>query len=342
MDASVLAPTRTVLAAFAGGLSLALACALLLLSFDADTASAATLEQKQAAARERIEQSSEAIQAGQADLAAALEKAESAAAEEAGLSGLIANGEERSAELAAELEEAQSSLVRSKKRLDRARRFLSERLVAIYMDGGLPDTLGMALGSTSFDQLASGTQYLTAIQNSSDRMMERVVELRRQLDGQVANLGEAKLAVDEHNAALGEARSQIASVRIAAESSAASLASANAERESQIGALKGDIASWQKQIQKQQEVTAEEAEVEVEQNLGGPYSIPTYIVMCESGGNYSALNPSSGAGGAYQIIPSTWEAYGGTGLPNEATKAEQDRIAALIWADVGSSAWTCA
>ena len=30
--------------------------------------------------------------------------------------------------------------------------------------------------------------------------------------------------------------------------------------------------------------------------LGGPYSIPTCIVMCESGGNYRALNPSSGAG----------------------------------------------
>ena len=270
------------------------------------------------------------------------QRAQAAAAEEAGLSELIANGEERSAELAAKLEEAEASLASSKKRLDRARKFLAERLVAIYMDGGLPDTLGMALGSSSFDQLASGTQYLSAIQNSSDRMMERVVELRRQLDGQVASLGEAKLAVDEHNAALGEARDQIASVRIAAESSAAAAGFANADREGQIGALKEDIAGWQKQIEKQQEVTAEEAEVEVEENLGGPYSIPTYIVMCESGGDYSALNPSSGAGGAYQIMPSTWEAYGGTGLPNEASKAEQDRIAALIWADVGSSAWTCA
>ena len=48
---------------------------------------------------------------------------------------------------------------------------------------------------------------------------------------------------------------------------------------------------------------------------GGPYAIPTYIVMCESGGNYRAYNASSGAGGAYQILPSTWETYGGEGLP---------------------------
>ena len=37
--------------------------------------------------------------------------------------------------------------------------------------------------------------------------------------------------------------------------------------------------------------------------------------MCESGGNFEAVNPSSGAGGAYQILPSTWELYGGEGDP---------------------------
>jgi muramidase (phage lysozyme) len=79
----------------------------------------------------------------------------------------------------------------------------------------------------------------------------------------------------------------------------------------------------------------------VERWLGGPYSIPAYIVMCESGGNYSALNASSGAGGAYQILPSTWQLYGGQGEPQNASKQEQDRIAAEIWADSGSSAWVC-
>ena len=40
--------------------------------------------------------------------------------------------------------------------------------------------------------------------------------------------------------------------------------------------------------------------------------------MCESGGNFEAVNPSSGAGGAYQILPSTWELYGGEGDPEDA------------------------
>lgn len=73
----------------------------------------------------------------------------------------------------------------------------------------------------------------------------------------------------------------------------------------------------------------------------GGYSIPSGIVQCESGGNYSAVNPSSGAGGAYQILPSTWQAYGGQGLPQDASPAEQGRIAAEIYANQGPSAWTC-
>jgi peptidoglycan hydrolase-like protein with peptidoglycan-binding domain len=73
----------------------------------------------------------------------------------------------------------------------------------------------------------------------------------------------------------------------------------------------------------------------------GGYSIPASIVECESGGNYAAVNPESGAGGAYQILPSTWAAYGGQGLPENASPAEQNAIAARIYAADGPSAWSC-
>ena len=39
---------------------------------------------------------------------------------------------------------------------------------------------------------------------------------------------------------------------------------------------------------------------------------------------------------------STWELYGGEGLPQDASPAEQAEIAAQIWADSGSAAWVCA
>ena len=76
-------------------------------------------------------------------------------------------------------------------------------------------------------------------------------------------------------------------------------------------------------------------------NSTGGYSIPASIVLCESGGDYHAVNPTSGAGGAYQILPSTWAAYGGTGLPQDAARAEQDAIAAKIYATDGRGAWSC-
>lgn len=69
----------------------------------------------------------------------------------------------------------------------------------------------------------------------------------------------------------------------------------------------------------------------------GQYSIPTDIVMCESGGDYNAQNPS-GAYGAYQIMPGTAQAYG----CSLATPAGQDACAAKIWnGGAGRSNWVC-
>jgi muramidase (phage lysozyme) len=66
--------------------------------------------------------------------------------------------------------------------------------------------------------------------------------------------------------------------------------------------------------------------------------------MCESGGNYGAVNPSSGAGGAYQMLPSTYKGLGGQfASPNVAPKWEQDKLAAKLWAGgKGAGNWACA
>ena len=70
---------------------------------------------------------------------------------------------------------------------------------------------------------------------------------------------------------------------------------------------------------------------------------PDYIKQCESGGDYSAVNPSSGAGGAWQFMPGTWRSVGGTGRPQDATAAEQDYRASILWDNGrGASHWVCA
>jgi hypothetical protein len=73
---------------------------------------------------------------------------------------------------------------------------------------------------------------------------------------------------------------------------------------------------------------------------GGRWSIPSSIVMCESGGDYNAVNTSgSGARGAYQLMPSTYYAYGGDG---SWSPADQDRVAARVWnGGAGRSQWAC-
>lgn len=70
---------------------------------------------------------------------------------------------------------------------------------------------------------------------------------------------------------------------------------------------------------------------------GGQYSIPSDIVMCESGGDYGAVNPSSGAYGAYQILPSTSAALG----CDMSSPAGQDECAKRVWNTQGRGAWVC-
>jgi hypothetical protein len=72
-------------------------------------------------------------------------------------------------------------------------------------------------------------------------------------------------------------------------------------------------------------------------STGSP--LPTCTWQPESGGNPSAVNPSSGAGGYYQIMPSTWSAYGGSGVPQNAPMSEQTAIAQTIYQAQGPSAW---
>jgi peptidoglycan hydrolase CwlO-like protein len=305
----------------------------------ASAASIGDLESKSADAKDKIEKVSSSLSAGKADLESAREQSAAAAAKAASMNDLIATGAEKSASLEEKVAGSEARLERSRKRLKRAQRLLEERLVAIYMSGS-PDMIDLILGAADFDELASGNEYLEALQNADVRLASRVRSVRNDFEEKTEDLTLLKAQVDEHNAQLAAAQAGVEAARDAAARSAAQLASVNSSRSDQIDSLKSDINGWQKQIEKEEAATPVEAEESVDRQLGGPYSIPTYIVMCESGGNYSALNPS-GAGGAYQIMPETWAAYGGTGLPNEASKAEQDRIAALIYADSGTAPWVC-
>ena len=62
------------------------------------------------------------------------------------------------------------------------------------------------------------------------------------------------------------------------------------------------------------------------------------VAACESGGNWST-NTGNGYYGGLQFSPSTWAANGGSGLPHNASKAEQIRVAENVLATQGAGAW---
>lgn len=62
------------------------------------------------------------------------------------------------------------------------------------------------------------------------------------------------------------------------------------------------------------------------------------IAACESGGNYSAVDPSGTYWGAYQFDASTWASVSDAPY-GSASPAEQDAAAAELYARSGSSPW---
>jgi peptidoglycan hydrolase-like protein with peptidoglycan-binding domain len=63
--------------------------------------------------------------------------------------------------------------------------------------------------------------------------------------------------------------------------------------------------------------------------------------MCESSNNY-AINTGNAHYGAYQFDLSTWRSVGGSGYPHQASPAEQDRRALLLYRMRGWQPWQCA
>ncbi len=62
------------------------------------------------------------------------------------------------------------------------------------------------------------------------------------------------------------------------------------------------------------------------------------LAQCESGGNWS-IDTGNGYYGGLQFNLSTWQGYGGSGMPHEASASEQIAVAERVQASQGWGAW---
>jgi septal ring factor EnvC (AmiA/AmiB activator) len=280
------------------------------------------------------------IEAASAELASVQAEAIAAAQREAQLSAVLARGEAREASLEAAVGVAERELRAARAQLSRSLDLLADRLVAIYRHG-VPDATTVLLEADGFEDLATRAEYLRRIEEADAALVARVRALRDEVAARLAAVEDAEQRAEAFNERIAAARDQIATVRANAEAEAAALAAARARRQAAVESLQSRVAGWTSEVQRLERISARQAEQEVG-DWFGDWAIPESIVMCESGGNWGAVNPSSGAGGAYQILPSTWDLYGGDGDPEDASPGEQSDVASQIWADSGSSAWVCA
>ena len=97
-------------------------------------------------------------------------------------------------------------------------------------------------------------------------------------------------------------------------------------------------------IRSSQQLSANNSTTSYRQPLAAPrYSTSNgstwdRLAQCESGGNWSANTGNSYYGGL-QFTQSSWRSAGGSGLPNQAGKAEQITRAKILQARQGWGAW---
>jgi septal ring factor EnvC (AmiA/AmiB activator) len=324
----------------------AVLAALLLLALAATAAATGigTLQARVANARTEARSLASTVQIRNAEFQAAAHDAAAATQRLASVEAELANGRARLAAVQHRVAIAEARLRKAQARFHREQQKLSNRLVAIYKSG-TPDITSLLLNATSFSDLLTRESYLRRINEADHELVTRVKGLRDRVRKALAQVKVLRAQAQAEVDRLASARAQAAGIRAAAVAKTAAARRAQASAQSALSNLRSRIAGW----------TAEVARLQAAMNQGGSagqtvqqwfgdFSIPSSIVMCESGGNYNAVNPNSGAGGAYQFLPSTYKGLGGQySSPQAAPKWEQDRLAAKLWAGgQGAGNWECA
>lgn len=260
--------------------------------------------------------------------------------------------------------------------LARARTILARQLVSGY-EGDSPDIVSVVLESRGFSDLLDQLNYLNHAEQEQKSTIIATKLATAEADNaerRLAKLEAAAVQVTEAattreralvgmNTLLQAKQAALGRAREAQQSALAASRAKGAQLQSAIARLQAQQAAAERAAEAAATVTPTAAPsagggsttpaggggsatpVSTGPALGpsGGWAIPYAIVLCESGGQNLSPN-SAGASGYYQILPSTWKLFGGTGpAAYLASKAEQDAVASKIWnGGAGASNWVCA
>jgi peptidoglycan hydrolase CwlO-like protein len=215
-------------------------------------------------------------------------------------------------------------------------RLLRERYMAVR-----PDLIDVIFGAHGFAELLERITFLDRVKDNDASVLYDVRHARNETRSATEALARLEPAQRTQTEAVRRQRDALAAIGVVLQQRQSALAQARAARLAALHATRAGRLRAQRTLRK---LIAERSRAATSLiGPGGPWAIPWAIVQCESGGQNLPPN-GAGASGYYQFLPSTWKGLGGS-TPNayQASKTEQDRLAARLW-DGGRGAhnWVCA
>lgn len=275
--------------------------------------------------------------------------------------GNVARADARLERAKRELASNTARLKQARKDLALSRQRLSERLVAIYREEP-PTFVEVLLSADGLTGAVDAQAQLSRVGAQDKEVIESVRRSRARLASTRRRLAEERDTAEQQREAAAEQRAALEGLigqrRAVLDQARAGLAQVLAaqERRRRVAALAA--------AQAQQEGQLRDVAAGSSPSPGSTPSSPTTapaspdpsptpssgvsgdvantldrIAQCESGGNPRAISPDGQYRGKYQFHPGTWAALGGSGDPAAAPEAEQDRLAAILLRQQGSSPW---
>jgi len=221
--------------------------------------------------------------------------------------------------------------------LQLARSALGRQLRSGY-ESDPPDVVSVVLDSHGFGDLLDRLDSLRLVEQRQQQAIAKATSAKALADAAASRLG---LLEQRDRTTTAEAAVRAGAIASISRLLAARQAVLHSARAARLLALRSNNAQSRRLVHALAKLQA--TAFVSGGGAGGPWAIPTAIVMCESGGQNLPPN-SAGASGYYQFLPSTWTGLGGsTPAAYLAGRAEQDRLAAKLWdGGRGASNWVCA